>query len=178
MRPWRKKPEEKIFCSAGEGIVIRGKILLIIYLHPNLVCLPSRHNHCLMERLPLKGAGVIGTSSSVKELTLPLASSCLSSHSFFLPHPAGAQWPPLGNYIQVCSLGTFLKILLIKNLGHCFLPTYQENFDKILCFLAAELLSLPCQVHCSKGLSMTKSLSKRRSRVCSTEVVHFWILSG
>lgn len=85
LRPWRKKAgAEKIFCSAGEDIAIRGKkILLIIYLHPNSVCLPSRHNHCLMERLPLKGAGVIGTSSNVKELTLPLAVSHLSSHSFF-----------------------------------------------------------------------------------------------
>lgn len=133
MRPWRQKArEEKIFCSAREGISIKGKkILLIIYLHPNSVCLPSPHNHCLMERLPLKGAGVIGTNSSVKELKLPLAVSHLSSHSFFyhiLQVPSG---PPPRNYIQFGSPGTILKTVLIKNVGHWFLSIDQENFYKI-----------------------------------------------
>lgn len=118
---------------------------MIIYLHPNSVCLSSHHNHCLMERLPLKGAGVIGTNSSVKELMLPLAVSHLSSHSFFyhiLQVPSGS---PLGNYIHDCSLGTILKIVLLKNLGHCFVPIYQENLDKILNALVAELLLPPSQ---------------------------------
>lgn len=79
---------EKGLRCAGERKAPRGKMSLIIHLHPDPVCLPSCHNHCLMERLPLKGAGVVGTSSRVKELALSLAASHHSSH------PAGAQWLP------------------------------------------------------------------------------------
>lgn len=83
----RRRGQRKDCAVQGRG-KLQGEMSVIIHLHPDPVCLPSCHNHCLMERLPLKGAGVVGTSSRVKELALSLAASHLSSH------PAGAQWLP------------------------------------------------------------------------------------
>lgn len=113
MRLWKSKQEQRTHLAVQVRIVLRAKILLIIYLHPNLICLPSCHNRFLMESLPLKGAGVIGTNSSVKELTLPLAISHLSSPSPFYcilqvpgtPLPTGELHPGLlpGDKNQDCT---------------------------------------------------------------------------
>lgn len=102
---------EKGLRRAGEGRAPRGKMSLIIHLHPDPACLPSCHNHCLMERLPLKGAGVVGTSSRGKELALPLAASHLSSHLFptsscrcpVAPQLGAAPRPaPWGQFSRLC----------------------------------------------------------------------------